>query len=52
MQEPKDMREKNIKPEIYREVKSQIMDGMWWIINKNYQQELGCDLSAWWRNHS
>ncbi len=28
MQEPKDMREKNIKPEIYRKWKSQIMDGV------------------------
>jgi hypothetical protein len=35
MQESKDMRETNIKPEMHREVKVTIMDGMWWIIISN-----------------
>jgi hypothetical protein len=33
MQESKDMREKNIEPEIYREVK--VMDGVCWIVISN-----------------
>jgi hypothetical protein len=35
MEELKDMREKIIKPEIYSEVKSQIMDGVCWIMISN-----------------
>ncbi len=40
MQESKDMREKNVEPEIYREVKSQIMDGVCWIMISNHPTDV------------
>ena len=45
MQESKDMREKNIEPEIYREVK--VINNGWYVLDHDLSSPYRCHVTEW-----